>query len=87
MMNRLVIFCILLACFFIFVRICWIWHLKKLRQGGLYPRKGKGTLFDVRRLLVNGEKEAALRLYSEIFTVDSQQAKKAVEELEKSLKN
>lgn len=86
MMNRFMIFAAIMTGFLIFVKLCWAWYFRQLRQKGLYPQKGKATLFDVRRLLMNDQKEAAVRLYSEIFRTNAREARRAVEELEKSLK-
>jgi len=44
------------------------------------------TMFDVRRLLKEGDKEAAIRYYSKIFKVSDKQARKDIAELERSLK-
>ena len=49
-------------------------------------RKGKATMFDVRHLLMEGEKDLAIRIYSEIFNVSLFKARKDVEELQRSLK-
>ena len=49
-------------------------------------RKGKATMFDVRHLLMEGEKELAIQLYCEIFQTTPTKAKKDIEELERSLK-
>ena len=49
-------------------------------------RKRKATMFDVRHLLMEGEKELATRIYSDIFSVSLVKARKDVEELQRSLK-
>ena len=49
-------------------------------------RKRKATMFDVRHLLMEGEKELAIRIYSDIFSVSLLKARKDVEELQRSLK-
>ena len=49
-------------------------------------RKSKATMFDVRHLLMEGEKEMAIRIYSEIFSVSLPKARKDVEELQRSLR-
>jgi len=43
-------------------------------------------MFDVRHLLMEGEKELAIGLYCEIFHTTPAKAKKDIEELERSLK-
>lgn len=86
-MNRALAFVVTLLCVSLFIKVYWIWYLRSLRRPGDYSRKGKGTLFDVRQLLRNGEKEAAVRLYAEIYKTNSEEARKSVAELEKSLKS
>ena len=56
------------------------------RRKGKLPQRGKATMFDVRHLLMEGEKDLAIRLYCEIFNTTPTKAKKDVEELERSLK-
>ncbi|MDE1920499.1 MAG: hypothetical protein KGJ09_01775 [Candidatus Omnitrophica bacterium] len=64
------------------------WRARLLSGGrrGKLPAKGRGTMFDVRHLLMEGEKELAIQLYCEIFQTTPLKAKKDVEELERSLK-
>lgn len=66
-----------------FAFIYWVWINKKPRQSK--PAKQKPTMFDVRSLLREGKKEEAVRLYVKIFKVSLKQARKDVEELERSL--
>lgn len=78
---------ILLLCFLIFSQTLWIWHLKQARRKGLYPLSGRATLFDVKRLIAAGEHLLAVRLYREIYKgVSFKDAHRAVEEIEKSIK-
>ena len=42
-------------------------------------------MFDVRQLLIKGEKDLAIRVYSELFKTDPQEAHRAVEEIERSI--
>jgi hypothetical protein len=86
LMVKLAAFIIVCLCFFIFMKTYWIWYLNQARKKGVYPTQGKATLFDVRRLLIEGEKDLAIRVYCEIFGSNQQEARKAIEELEKSLK-
>ncbi len=76
---------ILMICFAVFMQTYWIWWINQARRRGLYPDKGKATMFDVRRLLIEGEKPLAIRLYAQIFKTNYRQAKKAVDELERSI--
>lgn len=62
------------------------WVFKDARKRGKLPQKGKATMFDVRQLLMDGEKELAIEVYGEIFNVNVVKAKKDVEELQRSLK-
>lgn len=70
-------------CFFAFARTYWVWYLNHLRRQGLDKRQP--TLFDVRAAIQKGEKQAAVRLYQQIFKVQQPDALKAVEDLEKSM--
>jgi hypothetical protein len=63
-----------------------IWGFVDARRRGKLPARGRGTMFDVRHLLMEGEKELAVQLYSEIFKTTPLKAKKDVEDLERSLK-
>ena len=60
--------------------------LNSARKKGKLTIKGKVTMFDVRHLLMEGEKELAIQLYCEIFHVTLTKARKDVEELQRSLK-
>ena len=63
-----------------------VWFLIDARRRGKLPQKGKATMFDVRHLLMEGEKELAIQVYCEIFQTTPIKAKKDIEELERSLK-
>ena len=83
-MSYLPLFLVTAVCFFIFCSAYWVWVVNRTnRQGKL--SKHKPTMFDVRRLLREGEKDAAIRLYVQIFKAPLKQACKDVEELERSL--
>ena len=84
-MKLIYVFFILSASFFIFLSARWIWSAFTLRRKGLYPFQNRATMFDVRRLIIEGHKDLAIRLYCEIFSTHSQEAKKAVNELERSI--
>jgi hypothetical protein len=75
-------------CFLVFVNsggINWYWMTSKARRQGALPAPGKETMYDVRRLLLQGEKDLATLVYCKIFRTSRREAKKAVEELDKSL--
>ena len=86
-MTYFTAFIIIAICFLVFSQTYWIWSMNQLRRQGKLPEKGKATMFDVRRLLVEGEKEAAVRLYCDIFKVHRKKALKDIEELERSIKH
>lgn len=77
-------FIILVMCFGVFVFTGWIFHIRQVIRKGLFP-SGKATMFDVRKLIMEGEKELAIRLYQKIYLTNLQQSKEAVEELERSI--
>ena len=84
-MIWLISFIILSLCFCILMQTYWIWFINQARRKGLYPQRGKATMFDVRRLIIEGEKNLAIRIFAEIFKTSHKEAKKGVEELEKSI--
>lgn len=53
--------------------------LRRARRTGLYPAPGQGSDEDVERLLRQGEKVLAIRLYRELHATDLKTAKGAVE--------
>ena len=77
---------ILLICSLVLLNIYRVRLMNDARRRGKLPKKGKATMFDVRHLLMEGEKELATQLYCEIFSVTLTKAKKDVEELQRSLK-
>jgi hypothetical protein len=52
-----------------------------------FPRGQKMTMFDVRNLLIKGEKDMAVRVYSQLFKVGFEESLKAVNELERSIQH
>ena len=77
---------IILVCFLVLLNTYRTWSIDDARRRGKLHNKGKATMFDVRHLLMEGEKELAIRVYGDIFNVPPFKARKDVEELEKSLK-
>ncbi len=77
---------IVLVSALILVNIYRVRVLNDARRRGKLPTKGRATMFDVRHLLMEGEKDLAIQLYCEIFQVTISKAKKDVEELQRSLK-
>jgi hypothetical protein len=77
---------IILVCFLVLLNTYRVWFLMDARRNGKLPEKGRATMFDVRHLLMEGEKELAVQLYCEIFKTTPFKAKKDIAELERSLK-
>ena len=78
-------FLVTITCFLILSYTYWLWVNPKPRRNDKADPHSP-TMFDVRRLLKEGDREAAIRLYMKLFKMSSQQARKDVEELERSLK-
>ena len=82
-LYALIIFCL---CFYVFLRSGRLYPPKQGRHGkGPFPGKTRPTMFDVRRLLIKGEKDMAIRVYCELFKTNSEEARRAIEELERSI--
>ncbi len=77
---------VILVCVLVLVSARHYWNMRSARRNGKLPQKGKATMFDVRHLLMEGEKDLALQLYCEIFNTHPGKAKKDIAELERSLK-
>lgn len=75
---------IVAACFGLLWLATRIWKLNQVRRRGDYPVRP--TLFDVKRFLEAGEKEAAVRVYGQIFMVSRAEAAAAVDEMERGLR-
>lgn len=71
--------------FFILFRMYWTWNKKQTQPAKFKAVKRPFTLFDVRELLVQGQKDAAVKVYRQIFKVDQAQAQKAVDDLSKNM--
>ena len=79
-------FVLISLCFLILFKGRHIWLLNQARRRGFNPKNNKPTMFHVRELLIRGEKEMAIMMYSEIYKVARKQALLEVEDLEKSIK-
>ena len=77
---------IVLVCILVLFNTYRLLFLIDARRRGKLPAKGRATMFDVRHLLMEGEKELAIQVYCEIFQTTPVKAKKDVEDLERSLK-
>ena len=85
MMMWVLTFVILCLCFCVFMQTYWIWHINQARRRRGAFKKENLTMFDVRRLIIEGEIETATVIYAEIFKVSSKEAKKAVKDLERNI--
>ena len=85
-MAALYITLIILVCLLVALNVHRFRFIRDARRRGKLLNKGKATMFDVRHLLMEGEKELAVRVYSELFSVSLLKARKDVEELQRSLK-
>jgi hypothetical protein len=70
------------------IQIYWIWMVRKAQKIYLKEIQAHApTMFDVRELLLQGDKDMAVKLYCEIFNLqDIDRARKEVEDIERSLK-
>jgi hypothetical protein len=87
MFILLLTFSLVAACFLCLFRGRYIWLISRARRKGFGSPKGRPTMFHVRDLLLKQEKDMAIQMYCEIFRVGKKEAKKAVDELERSIQN
>lgn len=85
-MTALYVTLIILVCLLVFINTYRVWTLNDARRRAKLPKSGKATMFDVRHLLMEGEKELAVQIYAEIFNTSTAKARKDVDELQRSLK-
>ncbi len=78
-------FLVFFISFLIFLRAQRFWLIHLAKRKGIPLEKGKTTLFDVRRLILQNEYELAIWLYRHIYNVNERDAQKAVKELERSI--
>ncbi len=85
-MVKLYLFVVICLCVYIFLHSRWFGVLKQMwHDSGFHSKKETLTMFDVRNLLVKGEKDLAIRVYCEIFKVSPEEACTAVEQIERSI--
>jgi hypothetical protein len=88
-MNNFLSIVVAIITFLLLCYAYWMWTHGPLHpKPPAEPRKKEPvpTMFDVRRLLKEGDKKGATRLYAKIFKVPAKQADKDIAELERSLK-
>lgn len=84
-MSRLFILLFFAVGVIFFVQLCWAWWFYTQKKKGNLDRKEDLTLFDVRELIIEGEKELAIKVYSEIFDSSIEESAVAVDQLERSI--
>ncbi len=71
------------------VQIYWVWMFKKAQKQYQNEMKenSRPTIWDVREVLLEGDRDLAVQLYCEVFGIeDIERARKDVEEMERGLK-
>jgi len=85
-MNKIYLLVIAGLCLYIFLHSRLFRFLKHLWHESQYSADDeKLTMFDVRQLLIKGEKDLAIRVYCELFKTNPEEASQAVEEIERSI--
>lgn len=85
MIRLLILIFIFSICFYVFFQTSKAWFGNLSRRKNVLPPATKLTMFDVRELILRGEKVMAVEVYAKIFNVSYQEAAQAVEELAKSI--
>jgi hypothetical protein len=85
-MNQLISIALTVAFFAVLCLFYWMWVTRKDRPVKTRQPKSKPTMYDVRRLLQEGNRDGAISLYIQIFKVSAKQARKDIEEFERNLK-
>ncbi len=85
-MARIYVLVVLCLSFYIFLHSRWFRAFKQMwRDGRFGSQEEKLTMFDVRRLLIKGEKDLAVRVYCDLFKTSVEEASVAVDEIERSI--
>lgn len=81
------LYCIMITLLFALLAINMrhYWQLKSKKTNDV-QQKNQPTMFDVRKLLMEGKKDSAIELYCQIFKTTPNIAKKDIDELQRSLK-
>lgn len=69
------------------IQLYWLWMVRKAHKVYLKELQSQApTMFDVREMLLHGDKDMAVKLYCEIFAIeDIERARKDIEELQRSI--
>jgi len=84
-MSRLYLFITLCLCFYILMHTRLFKSISQGWRKKTFPGKKNVTMFDVRNMILKGDKISAIRFYQEIFKTDAKEAQRAVEDLAKSI--
>ena len=84
-MIYILTFFIITCALLILLNSHWVEQLGQNSRKASSPDRHKPTMFEVRRLIIQNDKESAIRLYCQIFSVGRKEAQIAVEELERSI--
>ncbi|OGX33833.1 MAG: hypothetical protein A3C36_01450 [Omnitrophica WOR_2 bacterium RIFCSPHIGHO2_02_FULL_52_10] len=85
-MSKLYILTIICLSGYILVKSRWFRaFIQAWRDAELFSKNEKLTMFDVRRLIIKGEKDLAVRVYCELFKTSAEEASRAVEDIERSI--
>jgi hypothetical protein len=77
----------LLVCILL-VQVYWVWFVSKTQKQLLADqRESAPTMWDVREVLKEGDKDLAVQLFCQVFNIDDiERARREVEELARSMK-
>ncbi len=78
---------VLLVCILL-VQVYWVWFVSKTQKQLLADqRESAPTMWDVREVLKEGDKDLAVQLFCQVFNIDDiERARREVEELARSMK-
>ena len=88
-MIWLLLFATLVLTGILAVQLYWVWMFKKAQQQHLQELKdhNRPTIWDVRQVLKEGDRDLAVQLYCEVFGIDDiERARKEVDDLGRSMK-
>lgn len=87
-MNLFYIAVIVLLIGILGVQVYWVWFVSKTQKQLLQEqREAAPTMWDVREVLKEGDKDLAVQLYCQVFNIeDIERARREVEELARSMK-
>lgn len=70
------------------VQLYWVWFVQKTQKQLLQEQKeSQPTMWDIREVLKEGDKDLAVQLYCQVFnTNDIEKARREIEELAKHCK-